>query len=456
MKKKIYLLFVMAFCGLFVNNNTAQSQTTMPELIIQKGDTTIIKYVIPDIKDMDNVDRQDVIDSLKIAIKKIQNLISDVRFNNDTMIFKYENYDSPSYKYNISIEDEADHTYKAISKVSTTVKDTNIYDKDLLNYVFQQIDTNKYIAENLGHTFYINKKNNAFNKDTAIITTKYIVANGNVPYFQEDINKYENAEQEFNIEMKKLGVDNIYCDKIRNMSIATTTNGALENIVYKALNEKYDEKKKHKNERQTENCKTQKELNVALYFGYGYTNWSKDMFSFSTPNNDYDLHWSSSWDLGFKFTIEPWKKWTASIGLGYQSNIYRFDDGFSLGEFTSLGNDNKSSNKHQKLVARYVVMPLMFHYSLGNEFVVKIGAIPGVNFRTSHTVYKRNYDLGKNHIEESMGTSFKDFNPFKVDAQVSIAYEGIGIYYRQSLTKIFKYNRGEKLYPFTIGLTFGF
>lgn len=199
-------------------------------------------------------------------------------------------------------------------------------------------------------------------------------------------------------------------------------------------------------------------LTAKLYFAYGYTGWSGDKFSFSLPGDDYNLSWGSSWDLGLNFYLGvlDYDKWSVIIGLWGESLVFNFDYGFSLGSFSELGGKPEASNKSQKLVARYVVVPLMLNYRFYKDFAVSAGIIGGVNFSNSHTGYKRSYNLDNLHIEESTGKHFKDFNSFKADVQAQISYKGFGFYYRQSLTQIFKNGTQKKLYPFAIGLMYGF
>ncbi|MBR1768863.1 MAG: hypothetical protein IJ748_00200 [Bacteroidales bacterium] len=200
-----------------------------------------------------------------------------------------------------------------------------------------------------------------------------------------------------------------------------------------------------------------------LTLSYGPLSWSSmksgDDF-LSSPDGDYGLKfWSGSrWSMGFYTTFFPNSFLNLHLGLLYQSNVFVFRN-----NVTWNSTDNKISpfslNSDSKLVARYIGMPLIMSVNLGEpfgyDFSLDLGAIGGLNFRTSHTGFKSNFDQNDKHIEESTGTHFKNFAPLKLDAHVGLNFSGFQIYFEQAITPLFKDNKEKELYPFSFGIMIG-
>lgn len=195
-----------------------------------------------------------------------------------------------------------------------------------------------------------------------------------------------------------------------------------------------------------------------LGFSYGYTGWSTSNSSlFSTPSDNYSTKWSNKWDimLNFNFKVNSIPVWP-SIGVGFQSNVFRFDEPLT-DIFTGVTPQGSISDEKFSLCANYITFPIMINYHPFKHFTLHAGAVCGVNVRNSSTGYRYSYKVNGEKVEQSTGTSFKDFNSFKWDAFLGVEVYGWTLYVTHALTPIFKdsYKYNKDLYPFAFGVMLG-
>ena len=157
----------------------------------------------------------------------------------------------------------------------------------------------------------------------------------------------------------------------------------------------------------------------------------------------------------FRFTFCPDNVVSLTTGLGYQSNVFRFDNGISLYPFGSEGVPSGISNSECKLVARYITVPLILDFRLAKNIKLHIGAIGGLNYRNSHTGFKCSYTKDGITTEQSTGSSFNEFNTFKADAFAGIELSGWTFYVNHSLTNMFSNSYEKDLKPFSFGIMLG-
>lgn len=207
-------------------------------------------------------------------------------------------------------------------------------------------------------------------------------------------------------------------------------------------------------------------IDVEPMVGSSRLGWSREVNGiddlFSGPEGTYSVKMNHSmrWNLGFDVKINATSWLTIHTGLGYESDIFRFSNDVNCSktnEVYRINEDKTVNNPKCKLVARYVTMPLLLQFNVYKDFSIFGGVIGGLNFRTSHTGFKRDYkdDSGK-RIEESLGTKYNNFKPVKLDLQFGIAFEDYTIYMKQSLTNMFKDNKEIALYPYSFGVSVGF
>ncbi len=204
--------------------------------------------------------------------------------------------------------------------------------------------------------------------------------------------------------------------------------------------------------------------NMKLTVSYGPLSWSAMNSSddlFSSPEGNYGLKfWSGQrWMLGFYTTFFPDSWVSLHTGVLYQSDVFKFRNNV----IWDIENTNRmitiEDSKNSKLVARYVSIPLIASINIGkawkSRWKLDLGVIGGMNFRTSHTGFKTKYNQDTKHIEESYGTTYKNFKKFKLDAHIGVGWGAFQIYCEQALTPLFKDNTEKKLYPFSFGIMLG-
>lgn len=233
--------------------------------------------------------------------------------------------------------------------------------------------------------------------------------------------------------------------------IADAFQSAADNLKNKDVKASHKEKKK------------ESKTDFGFQLGYGILNWSNRVGGidnlFSSPGQEYSLRCSSSWNLGFRYEFKLNRILTISTGLGYESNIFRFDNNVKLNEINGerrIGFETDSKiDAESKLVARYVTIPLFIKYRVVKNFTLHVGAIAGVNFRTSSTGFKRNYDIPHAEVEERWGTKYDNFKPLKLDVQAGFGWGITNFYLKYAVTPLFKDNKEIEVYPFSVGVSFG-
>lgn len=205
-----------------------------------------------------------------------------------------------------------------------------------------------------------------------------------------------------------------------------------------------------------------------LSVSYGMLGWADEGTFMSNPSDVYELNIlkGSHWKIEFARTFPLTRNLYLDIGLGYISDIFRFDGnvgwGHSLTNKKNVHDDNyfencniyASDEADAKLVSRYVTLPVYFHCSFDASNTIVLGVIGGIGFRTSHTGFKRHYtDYDGAKIYETWGTKYKNFNTFKADSHIGYKYQNLEFFVERSLTPIFKDGHEKELYPFAFGIT---
>lgn len=208
------------------------------------------------------------------------------------------------------------------------------------------------------------------------------------------------------------------------------------------------------------NKKTKKQkkdlFEADLAIGYSYLNWSaENLFTLPTQASNYHLNWSSRWDILIDMTFFPEHLFSITTGIGYQSNIFNFSNGFDNYNFTTNPTTNNYSIEENKLVARYITVPLLLRVNFNEDFRVYFGAMGGINYRCDHTGFKRSWIENGEITEQYSGASFKNFNTFKADAMFGFGYKDFSFYVSHSLTNIFSTNFPEYKAPFSFGIFVG-
>ncbi len=202
-----------------------------------------------------------------------------------------------------------------------------------------------------------------------------------------------------------------------------------------------------------------------LSFAWAFNNWGDSPLSGLNGMDDpYAIGTTfSSYQLAAMYTPLNVEHWAIGIGVGYESDIYRFSGNsyMSLGTTDdpavstfynrNLGNAQWSS----RLVARYITMPIALMYKPTRKFGIVLTAIPGLNYTSSNTGLKHK---GKSFDDNAKMTDVEDvsrvMNPYKVDARLTLVFTNIGVFLQAPTMPVFK-NMDRDVYPIKFGFILG-
>ena len=202
-----------------------------------------------------------------------------------------------------------------------------------------------------------------------------------------------------------------------------------------------------------------------LSFAWAFNNWGDAPLSGLNGMSDpYSLGTTfSSYQLALIATPLNYEHWTLGIGVGYESDIYRFagDTYMSIGE---TGNPDVSTFYHKelgnarwasRLVARYVTMPVSVMWKPTRKFGIALAAIPGLNYTSSNTGLKHK---GKSYTDNAKMTDVEDasriMNPYKLDARLTLVFANIGVFMQVPTMPVLK-NMDREVYPIKFGFILG-
>lgn len=205
-------------------------------------------------------------------------------------------------------------------------------------------------------------------------------------------------------------------------------------------------------------------VSFGLTFGYGVLNWSNGVNKvddlFSSPNNEYKLRMGDSWSIGFKFTYNFTSNFRLLAGIGYESNVFRFDNNVKMTETNgdirlAKETDPTVLNSKSNLNARYFTIPIHLQYYFYKKFSIHAGGILGINYRNSSTGFERKYDIPNAKITEEWGKNYDNFKPLKLDVQAGFGWSAVNFYLKYSLTPLFKDNKEIEVIPYSVGISLG-
>lgn len=202
-----------------------------------------------------------------------------------------------------------------------------------------------------------------------------------------------------------------------------------------------------------------------LSFAWAFNNWGDAPLSgLNGMSGTYSLGTTfSSYQLALIYTPLNVKHWVIGIGVGYESDIYRFsgdtytsviptdNPDVSTFGYKVLGNGTWSS----RLVARYVTLPISFMYKPTKKFGIGLAAIPGLNYTSSNTGLKHK---GKSFFDNSKMSDVEDvsrvMNPYKLDARLTLVFRNIGVFMQVPTMPVLK-NMDREVYPIKFGFILG-
>lgn len=209
-----------------------------------------------------------------------------------------------------------------------------------------------------------------------------------------------------------------------------------------------------------------------LKFHWAFNNWGDKWYNgLMKMDGPYKLRTSfSSYQLSENYAVVMTNNIKLSVGLGYESDVYKFTDNYvqmnmtdgSLNTVAQSGLDAASAmpftnlgDWSTRLVTRYVTMPIEFEYrdkgALGS-FRIALGIVPGLCFNTSHTGLKHELEQPGRNAQKVDDVS-KYINPYKLDVRLTFKRKLIGIFVQVPTMPVFT-DTAEKVYPIKLGFIF--
>lgn len=205
---------------------------------------------------------------------------------------------------------------------------------------------------------------------------------------------------------------------------------------------------------------------------WGFNNWGSEWHNgLSSLDGTYNLKTSfSSWQLEIQYAVAMTRHFDLSLGIGYESDIYRFTtplvsadaNGRFQDVITTLPYQNyddylqdnqlfastQLNDWSSRLVTRYIGMPVTLGLRF-DDFKISLTALPALALNTRHT--------GLKHILKTDGIKYCDnedissfITPYKLDLRLEIRYSVFGIFAQVATTSLFSDN-GTEVFPFKIG-----
>ncbi len=205
-------------------------------------------------------------------------------------------------------------------------------------------------------------------------------------------------------------------------------------------------------------------------FHWGFNNWGDQWYNgLMKMEGPYNLRTSfSSYQLSENYAIVMTPHTKLSIGIGYESDVYKFTDNYVSMDVTNgalitqdqAGVDAVSNvtgsnlgSWSTRLVTRYVTMPIEFEYrdkGVLRNFRISLGVIPGLSFSSKNTGLKHELEQrGRNYQDSQSGVS-RFINPYKLDVRLTFKRKGLGMFLQVPTLPVFV-DTGAKVYPIKLG-----
>lgn len=232
--------------------------------------------------------------------------------------------------------------------------------------------------------------------------------------------------------------------------------------------------KSNSNSNVNNNGKKRRKYSVAdrtnFDFHWGFNNWGDQWYNgLMKMEGPYNLRTSfSSYQLSENYAVVMTPHTKLSIGIGYESDVYKFTDNYVSMDVTNgalmtqdqAGVDAVSNvtgsnlgNWSTRLVTRYVTMPIEFEYrdkGVLRNFRISLGVIPGLSFSSKNTGLKHELEQrGRNYQDSQSGVS-RFINPYKLDVRLTFKRKGLGMFLQVPTLPVF-IDTATKVYPIKIG-----
>lgn len=198
---------------------------------------------------------------------------------------------------------------------------------------------------------------------------------------------------------------------------------------------------------------------VGFRFAWGFNNWGEGLFgNYGKMPGGYSIRTSfSSYQLELAYYPVREKHWCFGVGLGYESDIYRFNnkhvviggpDGLGYRTF-EVPYANPCLDGKTRLVTRYVNVPLTVKWSPEGNFVMGFTLLPGINYTGKNTGMKYEQESeGERYYVQSSEASVMSM--FKCDARLTLGWRCLQIFGQVTTTSITT-GMDRKCYPIKFG-----
>jgi hypothetical protein len=205
-------------------------------------------------------------------------------------------------------------------------------------------------------------------------------------------------------------------------------------------------------------------------FHWAFTNWGDQPYNgLMKMDGPYNLRTSfSSYQLSENYAVVMTNHIKLSIGIGYESDVYKFTDNYitmdaTTGAFVSqnqAGVDAVSGvagsnlgDWSSRFVTRYVTLPLEFEYrdkGILKSFRLAVGIVPGLSFSSRHTGLKHELEQRGRNYQDAQENVSKFVNPYKLDLRLTFKRKSFGVFLQVPTLPVFV-ETGQKVYPIKLG-----
>lgn len=205
---------------------------------------------------------------------------------------------------------------------------------------------------------------------------------------------------------------------------------------------------------------------------WGFNNWGNEWYNgLSSLDGASELKTSfSSWQLELQYAVVMTRHLNLSLGIGYESDIYRFTTPLVSVDANGRFQDVTSTLPYQnyddflqdnqlfastqlndwssRLVTRYIGLPVTLGLRF-EEFKISLTALPALALNTRHTGLK--HRLKNDSIKYRDNEDISSFiTPYKLDLRVEVRYSVFGIFAQVATTSLFS-GSGNEVFPLKIG-----
>ena len=275
--------------------------------------------------------------------------------------------------------------------------------------------------------------------------------------YDDTILAYANNNDSTDLKSTKINIPN----QEGSVTIITDNSGQVRKTIFEIPSTKNTNNKKQS---KYPKC----DYNMCIDFGMNKID-EKNLFTNKEDPNSADFPpLNNSKSISFAMypvmtSVRPVSFFGITGGLGLEWFNYRFNNKMSMANNNGITEavpawqvfnfNERNAVLKSKLTASYLNVPIMldFYLSQKNYFKISTGAMLGVNI-SSHTKVK--YLDNSNNKQKLKMDDNLNISSFRYGFTARIYWNRTGVYANYYMTPLFKSNKGPKVYPFVIGISF--